>query len=298
MDASTPQPRRMSRFDGWQLGVLAVSLGLISSWLALPRPVDPELLPLPQVDRRELAYTLRKDEQRADAVERVALPFEVRAVGELVRRTDALLARGELRGAASMQRELTSEFARVRQHTAAERLATLRAVQASLFERAVARWQTSRHADAELAELGANFPEQCARMGWLDGNQRLLLTPAELHTLFIVRWTELTGSLHDAELRPTLDELRLYYRVLLQYAGSDQAADRDEQRLRIVRAFASIDNSYPVDFARGVLLFRLGRAQAAFAAFSQQLSTHPNGPWAQRAKNHALAAYALLPDAD
>ena len=131
-------------------------------------------------------------------------------------------------------------------------------------------------------------------IGWFDAKGRLRLSEDELFVLFRVRWTELIGRLESSELRPRLDELRLYYRVLLEYPGGGSSREQDEHRLAYLPALARVDSDFPRMLAEGVLLYRLGRKEQALAAFSAHLAAHQDGPWALRAKNYALSALAQV----
>jgi len=294
MSASTPRPLATRLFEGWQLGALAVGLAMISAWLAVPRPVEPSLVPLPQIDRRELEYIEAGDAERVRKVRDSGLPYAVRAVGELVRRHGKLLTQGDFRAADARREELQQAATSARAEFGEGPLADLRALQASYFVSAVSEWQRTTRTSAELSELAPKFADKCARMGWTDPEGKLRLTEVELRTLFLVRWTELIGRTADSALRPRLDQFRLYYSLLLRFPGGEQAQDQDLARLRYAAAIAQLDGSYPEGVARGVLLYKLGQPHAAFDAFSSYLRQHPDGPWTQRARNHALAAYAQL----
>ena len=114
----------------------------------------------------------------------------------------------------------------------------------------------------------------------------------ELRALYRVRWADLTGSLEVPPLRPSLDEFRLYYRTLLEHPEGKSPFEQDERRLAYASALGRIDGEFATDVARGVLLFRLGRPQAAYAAFSAYAASHESGPWLHAVRNYALSALA------
>ena len=278
--------------EGWELGLLAVVVALIAVWLGLPRPVEPRLLPLPEIDRRTLARSIALDRTRAARAHERPLAYEVRAVGELVRRHGAAVARGDGGAAAEARDEARRLCRSLVASGALEELQALRATQTELFLQAVERFRQSGKADTELSELGANFIEKSRRAGWLDAEGRPLLSTDELRALYRVRWAELTGALEVGRLRPTLDEFRLYYRALLEHPEGLSAQEQDERRLVYVSALARIDAEFPANLARGVLLSRLGRVRPAYDAFSAFATSHEQGPWALRARNYALWALA------
>lgn len=281
--------------EGWQLGLLAVGVALLAAWLGLPRPVEPRLVPLPEVDRRALSRSEALDAERAARVRERPLAYEVRAVGELLRRHGGAAARGDARAAAEARDEARALVRSLAARGSFEELRTLSALQTQLFLDAVERFRERGVRDSELSELGGNFIETGRRAGWVDEAFHLMLPNDAVRVLYRVRWAELTGALAVSQLRPTLDEFRLYYRVLLEHAEGKSERDRDEHRLAYVAALARLDPEFPAEFARGVLFGRLGRASAAYQAFAAFLANHPDGPWVLRARNHALWALAQVP---
>jgi hypothetical protein len=166
----------------------------------------------------------------------------------------------------------------------------LRAVQTELFIRALRSDEPAPR--RELDELGGAFIERGKRAGWLDGRGRPLLSDAELWALYRMRWTHVVGALEDPGLRPSLAEIRWYYRVLLTHPEGESPRDRDERRLVYAETLGRRDPQFPKDFVRGMVLYRLGDAALAGDAFSSHLARHPDGPWTLRARNHLLALLA------
>ncbi|MFZ5895982.1 MAG: hypothetical protein ACOY0T_33305 [Myxococcota bacterium] len=278
--------------EGWELGLLAVGIALLGVWLGLPRPVEPRVVPLPEIDRRVIARARAFDDARAELARTSALSFEVRAVGEEVRRHGAAIVRGDLAGASQARDQARRLTRALKGRTSVEPLQMLRAVQTQLFLQAMGRFRKSGKPDRELEELGANFIEKARAAGWIAGDGTLLLDDEALRALYRVRWAELTGALENAALRPSLDEFRLYYRVLLEHPEGLSPLDQDEHRLGYVNALSRLDGEFPGDLARGVLLYRLGRPQAAYLAFSAHAAAHGDGAWSLRVRNYALAALA------
>lgn len=281
---------------GAELGLLAVGMALVALWLALPRPVEPgEPLPMPQVDRREEQLERAADRERVAAVRESGLSYDVRAVGELVRRHGARNARGDSVGADRAREDVVETRRRAQAKEGAEPLRRLRAVQTELFVgNLFDAGPRSEARERELAELAGNFSTQARRAGWLDDSGRPRLTAAEFRTLYRMRWTDVVGALADAELGPGLNEVRGYYRVLLQHPEGESPRARDERRLLYLEALGRRDPQFFGEFARGVILARLGDAALAAEAFSLHLRSHPDGPWALRARNHLLASLPAL----
>jgi hypothetical protein len=163
-------PTSLARhLEGWELGLLAVAIAGLAVWLGLPRPVEPRVLPMPEVDRRVIARVRALDAARAESVTGAALPFEVRALGEQVRRYGAAAAHKDTASASAAQDEARRLTRVLVPRLSAEPIHVLRTVQTALFLRAVEDFRESSRPDRELDELGGNFVEKCRAVGWLDG---------------------------------------------------------------------------------------------------------------------------------
>ena len=281
-------------FEGWQLGLLALSIALLALALAMPRGAPLEVVPLPTIDRDRLHREQTDDRARAEHAQRQRLPFEIRALGEGVRR----FGRAEFdHDRARMGSELAAlnrllAVARAR-HTP-QLLLELRALQTALFRSALSDWQSDARAGVDLIELGGSFLESAKNHAWLDEKRRLVFSQTETDALFKLRWTELLGLTETSPFAPTQDEFRVYYRALLEHPQAPPApaelADqaRDRARLAYVNALAKRDPDYLAALARGVLHYRLGEYSEARAALQEHLTAHPSGPWALRARNQLL----------
>ena len=295
MSGRETRARIARHLEGWQLGLLAAGVAFAAFWLGLPRPVEPKLLPLPEVDRSVLRRVRREARVRASEAENARLPLPVRAVGELFRRHGACAAAQDARCAREGLEDARRLSATVARELGVEPLRRLRAAQTELFLSASRGSARAAKQSRELDELGGNFTQEAESRGWFDERGRLRLDEDELFVLFRVRWTDLLGLLDHAELRPHLDEFRLYYRVQLEHPGGGNPRDQDERRLAALRPLAAIDAELPRALAEGVLFARLGRTEQALSAFSAHLAAHPDGAWALRARNYQLAMLARLP---
>ena len=269
--------------------------------LSVPRAAAPNLFPVPLVDVRDAAEFRRRTASAADAAEREGLPFETRAVGDAIRRWGAALSSGV--GDVEYLNRLTRE--RVEAALAAgqiDQLVRLRAVQARLFVRTLRAWSWSPPAPPELRELGGDFATRAENSEWVEGG-RCLATDDELITLFNLRWLELTRLREHPRFKPTLGELRRYYRFLLLYpeqAGSAARGTRDERaiaarRLRYVEALSKVDGEYPVHLARGALLGQLGQSQGSARDLTAQL-LQASERFRLRARNYLLYAAEDVPE--
>lgn len=279
--------------EGWELGAITVGLVLSAALLAVPRAAPPGVFPVPLVDAGEARATRESFAALADRAEREGLPFETRAVGDAVRRLGVALAGGA--GDPDHLNRLIGE--RVPAAIAAgqaDALLRLRAVQARLFVRALREHDWRGPPSPELAALGGDFAVRALRNGWAN-RDGCVASDDELTTLFARRWTEMTRLRDDPRFKPTLGELRRYFRFLLLYpergTGSEPTArQRASLRLRYVEALARHDTEYPLALARGSLLGELGMMLESAQALSQQLSRPPSGEWNLRARNYLLFA--------
>ena len=274
---------------GVELGLVAVVMALIAVWLALPRPVEPgEILPLPELDRAREKTEREADHERARRARATALPYEVRAVGELVRRYGSYEARGDDNGAERARHDAFDLRKRAQERFGPEPLLALRALQTELFAARLEELGRLVSDDRELSELGGNLPAHARRAGWVADDGTLRLSKQELLTMYRVRWTRLVGAISDDALGPSLTEFRAYYRALLQHPESLDPREREERRLAYADALGRRDPGFFPAFTRGVLFYRLGDPGAAAQAFTEHLREHPDGPWSLRAKNHLL----------
>ena len=291
--APAPPPRFRRLLEGWELGAITVGLVLAAALLAVPRAAAPGLFPVPLVDVAEARAARQRFDALADRAEREGLPFETRAVGDAVRRLGVVLAGGA--GDAEFLNRLIAE--RVQAALAAgqvEALLRLRAVQARIFVRAVRDYSWQGAPSAELSALGGDFVKRALRNGWA-GPAGCVASDDELTALFARRWSELTRLRDEPHFKPTLGELRRYYRFLLLYpergAGADAPArERAGLRLRYVEALAHRDTEYPLGLARGSLLGELGLMQESAQALSQHLARPASANWNLRARNYLLFA--------
>jgi hypothetical protein len=274
----------------WEgIGVVAFVVGLtaIAAALAAPRATEPDVLPLPVPDRSVLRHVKSRTGELAREAREKGLSYDVRAVGEAIRRCGRETVDGKgVPDKVIGEVLLTVRMALDRKSEAG--LLRLLALQTELFVAATHAFESSGKPSLELKELGGDFASMAKQSGWLEG-QSLVLDDDERASLFRLRWTELTGLRSVAMFSPTLDEYRAYYALYLRNLRRADPA-RSERAFSVVRALEKRDPSYPGAFARGVLFYRAGLFQEAAEAFGAHLALHPEGPWALRARNHVLAA--------
>jgi hypothetical protein len=283
--------------EGWQAGAVAVWIAVVAAALAVPRPVDQQELPAPLPDRRALAWSAAEERVLAEEARHRALPFEVRAVGELFRRHGAASADGQADRAARILTDLRDATKAAMKQHGPRALQRLRAVQGELFERALDEFERTGKPSRELDELGGNLMKKAEESGWLESG-RLSISHQARAVFFRIRWADLTGLRAQAPFTPTLDDWRVYYEFLLAHPEGAGELDRLRSQFAYVTALAKRDSTYPVWLARGVLQYRKGALPEAAEAFQAHLAERPDGPYALRAKNYLLATLAKADSAE
>lgn len=291
---SQPDRRRFARvLEGWELGAVTVGLVLAAALLAVPRAAPPGLFPVPLVDVKEEQAARERLAILADRAEREGLPFETRAVGDGIRRLGTALS-GGVGDPEHLNRLIGERVAAALAAGQVEALLRLRAVQARLFVNAVRAHQPGTPASAELLALGGDFVVRATQNGWLSPDG-CVASDGELQTLFTRRWAELTFLRDEPHFKPSLGELRRYFRFLLLHPEKREnaeapARERAVVRLRYVEALARHDTEYPLALARGSLLAELGAMPESARALSGYLARPSSLEWNLRARNYLLFA--------
>jgi hypothetical protein len=279
--------------EGWELGAITVGMVLAAALLAVPRAAPSGVFPVPLLDVADANAAREQSAQLVARAEREGLPFETRAVGDGVRRLGLALSGGR------ESAEHVSSVIEERVQTALrsgqlDALLRLRAVQAGLFVRAVRAHHFGDPPADELRALGGDFAARALRNGWASADG-CVASDDELVVLFERRWVEITHLKDEPRLRPTLGQLRRYYRFLLLHpevapGTTATPADRASARLRYVEALAHRDTEYPVDLARGSLLAEMGMMPQSAQALSRYLARPGAASWNLRARNYLLDA--------
>lgn len=309
-----PVSRGLRRhLEGWQVGLLALAIGGLGVALAVPRAVPPTELPSPLEDVAELRQARTREDARARSLEarttggkdgENAAAFDLRAAGDLLRQIGKADKEKDRDRVGTLRERLGPLLATVRKTSGDEALADLRAFQERLFLRELSRWEATGERSVELDEVGGDFLGLAERSAWIAPPHRLLADDAVRGALFRKRFGELTG-LRDGLFALSAAEQRHLLGFLLAFpppGGSGppiadavlRAKATDQWRLRKVDELAALDAAYPADFARGVLLYRLGDPASSALAFRAHLARFPDGPYTLRARNHLRAAEAKL----
>ncbi|HEX3774452.1 MAG TPA: hypothetical protein VHV51_08305 [Polyangiaceae bacterium] len=277
-------------FAGYELGLVTVGMVLTFALLALPRASTPTALPVPKIDRAEARRSAEDERALAARTERERLPFEIRSVGEAIRRFGRAKARGE--DAAAERDELNTRMLAASGAVQVPLLLRLRAVQTEYFLRALRQFARDGKASTDLDELGGDFVVSAQRNGWLDSRRHLLIDESTLRVLFHLRWVDLIGRRTVFPFAPSLNDWRMYYGFLLRHpqpsARPDDANDGAAARLRVVAALSRKDPEYPEAVARGFLLYQMGEVEGSAVAYRRYLGEHASGPYVLLARNQLI----------
>jgi len=286
-------------FEGWQPAALSILLAGSTALIAVPRPVEPVDLPEPRVDMRAIGRTIEHDLELARRAERERLDVDVLELGT------ALFAYGEAEAAGDElrlmreRRRVIDAAARAAQ-VGEEPVLALRAHHQRTFIRELHHWAATGEVSERLQKVGGRAAEMIEQNGWIE-KKRLVIDDAMLAVMFKKRFREVT-ALSAAAFAPTLEEERLFYRALLRRPGSPRLSSTSrmskeanrvitlQYRLKKVEELSNLDPSYPLELAKGVLLYRLGRYPQAVESFRRHLEASPDGPGTLRAQNYLRAA--------
>jgi hypothetical protein len=243
---------------------------------------------MPQVDQRELDAEADVDRRRLAQVRDSPLSFDVRSIGEAIRKYGASVSKKDVDGAVGALREARGITEQYRAQSGDDALLVLRAVQTQLFLNALERFEASGKPDQELIELAERFADKATESGWVRPDGNLVATPHERRVMFQIRWAELLDLRKEPAFAPTANQLRAYYAFALAHPEKGAST---ENAIAVVTAIERVDLAYPGLFARGVLFYRAGRYDLAEQAFRGHLLKHP-GDMRLRAQNHLAAAIA------
>ena len=271
--------------DGWPLILPSVGLALVAVVMAVPRATEPRWVPEPVVHPRRLNAELARTAGLARQARMHPLPFALRELGEVYRR----LGRTQYEVSKPLVGDQVQAW-RGMLHTVKADVGDLpvlqlRALQCELLVAAVQDWQTTGNVGDDLIELGGDLVS-------IVKASHVTLTEPERWALALKRWTTLAGLTKQNEFRASreveLTQLHFFYQQSMY--GEDPLATRS----RILKRYADLDSTYPMDYALGVLLVQSGQVDTAASHFVRHLELHPDGAFALRARNHLLWAARQL----
>jgi hypothetical protein len=283
-------------FEGWQAGLVAVVVALVGALLVVPRSVEPRDLPRLHLDRSALIdararLDVRRNVPVSDDLQAQLFEARYRAFG----RAETTSQDGAPDDSAVALVEVARGF---RASDQAAYVATRDRLSAAFVDAALA-WIRDGADAAPLVELAGPFARSFESVGWT--RQALAREPGldlALLALFERRYRKITLA-DDPLLAPdpfaerALSALMLAHppRRTVDSAQPEETAVLDGALvLRRIDDVAKVAPEYPTLFAKGIVLYQMGRYEAAAGAFDQYLAANPRGPYRLRAINHLRAA--------
>ena len=296
-------PQGWSRhFDGWQPALLALLLAGSTAALAIPRAIAPTDIPEPRLDPGALHHIESIDADLAASADRVRLDVDVLKLGTELFAYGLADAKRDDEALATARRDVL-DAAHLALRVGAEPMLALRAHHLRTFLGEMARYDATGEESDRLHEIAGGIIHRLEHNGWVDttrAHHRVIPDATVLAILFKKHWNEVV-SVSGEPFDVTLPEARAFYRFLIAHpaladsAGSPglldaRAAITGQYRLKKIDELSAIDHDYPVQLARGVVYYQLGRFPLAVEAFRRHLEARPEGPYTFRAQNYLRAA--------
>lgn len=281
--------------EGWQVGAITVCIvGLVAA-VVVPRSAPPDGIPLPELGQDEL----RQAEQRT----RVQALQAASGVSDEV---SLLAARVRLVGAAELGQDDAAleraarglaDAAKPALDRDAGGVVNLRSYLALRFTDAYLAYLRDGVISDELRELGGDTLGQLRLEGWL---QSLEAAPSDVRTVLTAmykrRFRKLVGS-HPALAYDPVEERGLIGFFIEHPPRSALASNHTELEatqgrflLAQLDDLVKLEPTYPVVFAKGVVLYRMGRFEESALQFDTYVQTVESGPYRLRAINHLKSA--------
>jgi len=302
---------------GRALALIPVSVALLLAALMLPHAVPPRDVPLPDVDAEALDAVRVRDDARALAAAATPLPTPVRAFGEAIRSFNVAEASDLPETPWEVLRSDVDRTRKEAMATGVGPLLDLRAAQMKKFLDGLRDWRKTGTASPEFEAVAGAFLRRMKAAGWAH-ERDLDLSDSELRVMYKLKWNAVARFEELPGFEPSLDEVRELYTFYLTHPhapegtratidaarkharteadcealAAGEAMAGESWRLEKIERLGRLDPGYPLDFARGVALYRAGNYEGSARAFDAWLQQHPDGPWTLRARNHLRAALA------
>lgn len=294
--------------EGWQPALLALLLAGSTAALAIPRSIAPIDIPEPRLDPRALHHIDVVDAELAASADRERLDIDVLKLGTVLFAYGKADAQRDDEALGAARRDVLDASLRALRVGTAPMLA-LRAHHLRTFLEEMARYDATGEESDRLHEVAGGIIHRFEHNGWVDptrARRRVLPDATVLAILFKKHWNEVVG-VYGEPFDSTLAESRAFYRFLLAHPALPQSAGAPalleargaitgQYRLKKLDELSALDHDYPVQLARGVVYYQLGRYPLAVEAFRRYLETSPDGPYALRAQNHLRAALGRAHD--
>ncbi len=284
-------------FEGWQAAAVVIFMSWIAVLVLVPRTVVPEELPLPRLSPGDIAESrTRAAREEHDAFRRAPPSHDVRLLAARLQAYGIAERAGDLRAMSDSERLAREAAARVLSSDPAALLELRSHLAGRLVVGLYSLLDTNEETD-DLIAVGGDVALSFARNGWLIPELRSESDEGRefdlaLRALYKRRFGKIVAPVEKLPL-DRAEETALV-RFLLRHpppaVGPSGEVVEAQFLLGQVAKAAELDGAYPIGFARGVVLFRAGRFEAAAASFDAFLGEAPHGPYRLRATNHLKAA--------
>lgn len=282
-------------FEGWQVGVVTVGIVALVAAVVVPRSASPDGLPPPSVTRSEIRVAEQRTRDQALAATD-GLSQDVALLGARLRVLGRAEASGD-GGSIARAGASLSEAARPALAKDPGGVVKLRAYQALRFVDGYHEYLLSGQTSDELIELGGDTLAQLKHEDWV---QNLETAPPDyrviLTAIYKRRFKKLVGSHPALDYDPVEERVLIGYflehppRTALASNESELEATQGKFLLAQLDDLAKLEPAYPFAFAKGIVLYRMGRYEESSSAFDFYLQTVENGPYRLRAVNYLKAS--------
>lgn len=293
MQAQTPTKRR-NLLEGWQGGVVAISVAALGLMLGAPRAVHPTELPVPIARHQNLVLTHEMHLARGAAMatrsqeERVKR-FDQRRVGEAIRRFGVADVARDAEALSTAKSELLAAVQALRVlPDGDDQLRELYGYHLRLFLRELGAWQATGTTSRDLEELAGSITDALVQNGWANKVRGLLPDVYVRAALFQKRFAEITGTRDVLGLN--IDQHRALLAFLLSHSPPmDNPIALAAFRARRIEEVAQVDPDYPIELARAITKHQAGDFAGAVEGYRKHFALHPDGPYTLRARNYLKA---------
>ncbi len=285
------------RFEGWQLGLLVVVIASSITAVVVPRSAVPEGLPPSSVTPAEIEVVRAENARLADRAAAGPLHSTAALLGARMR----LVGRSEWDADDSqvnLAYESVLDAGKVALFQDVDSVAQLQAYQARLFRQAYLHFLHTGERTDDLIELGGSTLAQFAQNGWFQTEADLPpYTDVMLEAFFKRRFTRLIGSTHPQLAGDPREERAVISfllanppRISIEQEANLGGDGKGTYLLRRIDDLAKLEPTYPVPYAKGIVLYQMGHFEASAIAFDTYLQQVSSGPYRLRAVNYLKSA--------
>lgn len=266
-------------------------MAVIAVAVMVPRTVLPEEVPLPRLAPREVTESRARAVAEGQALDRVPPPENVRILAARLRAYSIAERENDkpaMQRAADGIVELSVPIAGADPKV----LLDLRAHLTERFVRGFFEYARTGIEGPDLIHVGGDAARTFQEKGWVDAAHDPTFDLV-LRSFYKRRYAGLVVPKGELPLDEVEERARI--RFLIRHPPRMKVPDPQgifsgHYVLSQLEAAAAADVSYPLRYAQGIALFRVGKYEASAAAFDAFLTETPDGPYHLRAVNYLKAS--------